>query len=260
MSNVFGFVPDAGLISKKLLEGYVTIDTAQTITGEKIFNSDLLCTQDITTDNLVFGDGTTQSTAYKTLIPGTYRNSTITVDAFGAISLVNSGIALTPGAYTNTNITVDANGVISAVSSGSSGNFVTTDTVQTITANKTFSGTVRFGNSQLRSNGGTIAVALTGTSITAPLKDYYFLSGLSTGSSILTVPDATPALDGTEITFRRVVNTGGNLQIRQVNDVGNIYGPGLIGGLNNTVVMASTSFSCRILCANNNWYGIRDDV
>lgn len=116
MSNVYGFVPEAfGLRYKNgaSAAGYVTIDTAQTITGIKTFDNYLVCTQNISCMNLgvtqqvnalsvqasyvsvsnilSFPDGTQQLTAYKQLPTGNYTNCSLYVNAYGQIQTITSG-------------------------------------------------------------------------------------------------------------------------------------------------------------------------
>lgn len=214
MSNVFGFVPEIGLISKKLLAGYVTIDTEQTITADKTFNSNLLCNQSITATNYAFANGTIQTTAYKSLPLGTYRNCSITVDGFGAISSVTTGITYTPGTYTNSTITVNALGQISAVESGvgPAGSFVTTDTVQTITAQKTFTapvefsaaGNVRFNAPVQFSYGGDFSTPYTFPAL-GPIASFYTFS--PTAAMQFNIPEPSAALAGTRVLFKRAGGT-----------------------------------------------------
>jgi hypothetical protein len=121
MSNIFGLVPKAGLltITEKLGNGagYVTLETTQTITGLKTFNVDAIFNYNLYTANLIasnqiqaisvtanhfypttsliFPDGSSQITAYKSLTPGTYSTCTIVVDNQGGISQITSGSANT---------------------------------------------------------------------------------------------------------------------------------------------------------------------
>lgn len=115
-ANVFGFTPPSLLAQLKNQSGgsgYVTLDTIQTITGQKTFDNDAIFNYNLYTQNLiasnniqagaltagdiyptnsiVFADGSSQITAYKSLTPGTYLTCDITVDANGAISAISSG-------------------------------------------------------------------------------------------------------------------------------------------------------------------------
>ncbi len=127
-ANVFGFIPESGLLAFKNNaaggSGYVTLTTPQTITGLKTFDQDAIFNYNLYTANLlasnnisggavtagyiypttaiVFPDGSSQLTAYKSLIPGTYTSCQITVDSQGAISAIVSGSSGTIADYVNT--------------------------------------------------------------------------------------------------------------------------------------------------------------
>lgn len=233
MSNVFGFLPEFGLISKKILAGYVTIDTAQTITGDKIFNSDLICTQDITTDNLIFGDGTIQSTAYKSLIPGTFTNSTVVVDAFGAISSIVSG----------------SGGGGGGGGPGPGNNYVTIDTVQTITAAKTFSGNVTFSQIQF-SYGGDISATPSFT-ISTPLSSLYTISAPTI--TTIVVPDPTLALEGVRILFKRIGPSAGPFPVITFRTVltAAVIVPFNTTGATSAVTMSATQYQTELVYLSN---------
>lgn len=121
MSNVFGFIPEGAFLGIKNQlgggDGYVTLNTTQTITGQKtfdvntIFNYDIyvqsvhsdfqIITTYVSSENIyasnayLFGDGTTQYTAYLSLPPGTYNTANIVVNSHGAISSISTGTSST---------------------------------------------------------------------------------------------------------------------------------------------------------------------
>lgn len=120
-NNIFGFVPKSAFLSIKSQlaggDGYVTINTAQTITGQKTFDTNTIFNYDIYVESIhssfqvettyvsstdiyasnsyLFGDGTTQTTAYKSLVPGNYTTANIVVDSNGAISSIVTGTTST---------------------------------------------------------------------------------------------------------------------------------------------------------------------
>lgn len=147
-SNIFGFIPETGLLAIKNNAsggaGYVTLSTTQTITGQKTFDTDAIFNYNLYTENLiasnniqggamtagdvyvtnhlVFADGTSQVTAYKSLIPGVYTSCQITVDAHGAISSIVSGSTGTIADY-----------VVTQTMSGASTNYYFTLTNNSMT-------------------------------------------------------------------------------------------------------------------------------
>lgn len=221
MSNVFGFVPSEGGLTKKQLADLVTLDTAQSIEGEKTFTSDVICEQDIVTDAVVFTDGTVQSTAYTALTPGTYTNVSLKVDAFGSIS---------------------------SVATGSVTNFITTNTAQTITANKTFSGNVTMSNyasfgSQINYSYGGVLTAATAT-LTAPLFSIYTVESTTT---TIVIPDLNPSLVGVRVMFKKTAGTfPGNINIRTLTTQGVLI-PYNSVAVNSTVGWITSHWQCEII-------------
>lgn len=100
----------------------VTINGRQTIHGVKTFDNVILQNVAVSSlsisNNITFGDGSTQTTAYKSLVPGSYINASVLVNSLGQISSITAGLALTPGDFYNPAITVNSQGQIASISSG----------------------------------------------------------------------------------------------------------------------------------------------
>lgn len=163
------------LVASSVPTNMVTLDTVQTITAAKTFNVNPLCTVDPTTNNHLVRKGYADDT-YLNRTGGTQ-----TIHGYKTFALVPQVNADPEGDnYLARKAYVDAryNAAISAIPT----NYVTTNTEQTISANKTLTGTYTVGRTS--DNGTAFLIQhATGASVGPNIQFLYSTSG-ETGFNI----------------------------------------------------------------------------
>lgn len=152
-----------------------------------------------------------------TVIPGTYSQATITVDAQGRITNASNG-GVADGTVTSVSI-VSANGF--------SGTVATATTTPAITLTTTITGI-------LKGNGTAISAAISGTDYEVPLT---FSTGLTRTSNTITVNTTQNITTLSNLTTNGIVyTTGGIGTLNSGNLSGDVTTSGLVASISNTTV------------------------